>query len=277
MSDKLDVFSMGVGTIVEEGLFEAAVLYGPPGSGKTHFALSASQMEKFSPMLVIDVESSTTGVIDNFRQRDPKNPEDISFDPERGGIIDVLKPFEQWGSKAYQNTLTLLKAVADGKTIYKSVSIDVANVFQKWGLDYHQSTNPRPNNSYYQWNMIDYDLTGSPLRDKDGNTIGGVFYALKMSGVLTFLVIHEREVKNEEGSVVGIVPQWGGQGKGSLGGIPDAMLYFQRRAKNGRGVTTMHTLGARNAQGKNRFYLQDKYEDPTFSQIYADAEKKVNK
>lgn len=263
MSDLLDIFSAGVGTIIPAAKFESLVLYGGAGSGKTHFALTASQMEEYSPMLVIDTENSLSGVIDRFRQRDRDNITDVSFDPEKGGIVDVVRPIQQWGANAYHNTLNLLDQVAEGNTIYKSVVIDVADVLQAWGLAYHED----PKNSYAKWDNIDKDLTGAPLPDKTkgGNSLG-LFYRLKMSGVLTFLVVHEKRVSQEEGPDE-ILFQWGGQGKGKLGGIPDAVFYFQRRAKNKDAVTIVSTIGGSNFAAKNRFDLPNKLENPDFKTV----------
>ena len=266
--DLLDVFSMGIGAIVPPVAFESALLYGGAGSGKTHFALGASRLEQYSPMLVIDTENSVSGVIDNYRQRDPNNPTDIAFDPKRGGIVDVVRPIEKWGSTAYENTMILLDAVADGKTIYKSVVIDVADVLQAWGLQHHDD----PRNSFAKYDMIDKDLTGAPLPGKDGKANMGLFYRLKMSGLLSFLVVHEKMSQPDEGAPVAQY-QWAGQGKGKIGGIPDAVFYFRRKAKGNGAETTMFTVGGATFEGKNRFSLPNKYINPTFAEVLEDAQK----
>ena len=271
MTELLNVFSGGLksGSIIPPAKYEAILLYGGAGSGKTHFALSASELEKYSPMLVVDTENSTSGVIDNFRQRDPDDITNIAFDPEKGGIVDVVRPIEQWGSKAYEHTMVLLDQVASGNTIYKSIVIDVADVLQAWGLDYHED----PKNSYAKWSSIDADLTGAPLPNKiKGGTNLGLFYRLKMSGVLTFLVVHEKRVPQEEGPDE-IQYQWGGQGKGKLGGIPDAVFYFKRKAQNGGAVTTMSTVSKGNFEAKNRFGLPNDMKNPTFKDVLEASEK----
>lgn len=263
MSDKLDIFSQGFAKIIPPAKFEAVLLYGGAGSGKTHFALSASELEEFSPVLVIDTENSTSGVIDNFRQRDPENPEDIAFDPEKGGVIDVVRPIELWGDNAYKNTLTVLDAVANGDTIYKTVIIDVADVLQAWGLQHHDN----PRDGFFKWAQIDKDLTGAPLPDKvGGGKSMGLFYRLKMSGVLSIFVVHEKRVSQAEGPDE-ILYQWGGQGQGKLGGIPDAVLYFKRRAKNGGGETTVSTIGGATFEAKNRFNLPATLKNPSFKDV----------
>ena len=268
-TDPLDVFSMGLGTIVPKAEFGALLLWGGYGSGKTWFALSASRLEEHSPMLVIDTENSTSGVIDQFRQRDPEDPTNIEFDPELGGIIDVVRPLEQWGANAYVNTMSLLDEVAKGNTIYKSVSIDVADLLQAWGLQYHE----KASDGFYKWGQIDQDLTGAPLPDSAGkNKALGLFYRLKMSKVLTFLVVHEKIVEQEEGPPLSSF-QWGGQGKGKIGGIVDGVFYFRRRAKGAGAETTLFTVGSATFNAKNRFTLANKYTNPAFSDILAEAKK----
>lgn len=268
MNEKLDVMSMGIGNIIPKANFEAVLLWGGYGCGKTHFALSASQIEQYSPMLVVDTENSVSGVIDNFRQRDPDNPENIAFDPELGGIVDVVRPIQQWGDKAYENTIKLLDQVANGKTAYKSVVIDVADVLQAWGLQYHED----PRDGFAKWSLIDQDLTGAPLPDKTGrNKAQGLFYRLKMSGVLTFLVVHQKEVV--DGENISFDFQWGGQGKGKIGGIVDSVFYFRRRAKGDTAETTMFTEGLAAFGAKNRFGLKNKYTNPSFADILEDAKK----
>lgn len=266
MADPLDIFSAGIGTIVPPAKFESLLLYGGAGSGKTHFALTASELEQYSPMLVVDTENSTSGVIDRFRQRDPDNMTDIAFDPEKGGIVDIVRPIEQWGENAYYNTLQLLDQVARGNTIYKSVVIDVADVLQSWGLQYHED----PRDGFAKWSKIDQDLTGAPLPDKvAGGKSFGLFYRLKMSGVLTILVIHEKKTQASDDGAEQIDFQWGGQGKGKLGGIPDAVFYFKRRVKNGGAETTVSTVGRANYEAKNRFNLPNDLKNPTFAQVVA--------
>lgn len=261
----IDLFSLGMAKIVPAAKYESVLLYGGPGSGKTHFALTASLLEEFSPMLVVDTENSTSGVIDKFRQRDPNNPEDIAFDPEKGGIVDVVRPYELWGHEAFENTMSLLDEVANGNTIYKSVVIDVADVLQEWGLNYYEN----PKDSWAKWAKIDKALTSAPLPDntEGGTESKGVFYRLKMSGVLTFLVVHEKRTpaKDDEPEVINY--QWGGAGKGKIGGIPDAVLYFKRRAKNGGAETQIHTIGS-NFEAKNRFDLPNIMKNATFPDIY---------
>lgn len=270
MTSKIDLVDLGISTTVEKAKFEAGVLYGPPGSGKSHFALSIAQSEKYSPVLVVDTENSVSGVIDNFRQRDPDDPKDIEFDPKKGGgIIDVVRPIELWGEDAYENTFDLLNAVADGKTIYNTVIIDVVDVLQQWGLAYHNDTK----NTYHKWDMIDRDLTGSPLPSEDGRPTG-LFYRLKMSNVFAVFVVHEKK-EVPEGDGAGAVSdfQWQGQGKGKLGGIPDVVFYFKRLMQGKKPVTKMYTNGTGRFLAKNRFNLEHEYVNPTFVQVLEDAKK----
>lgn len=230
----------------------AILLYGPFGGGKTHLALTASQVEELSPILVIDTEGSTTGVINKFdkSQIDVLRPRDAFYDPE--------DPESELS--VYENTLNILKRIADGESDkYKTVIIDALDVFFNWGLAYYDVL--YPTDGFAKWSMIHSDLTESP-----SSSHVGLMLRLKESGVLFIGVVHEKLIGDAEKGRTSF--QWSGKGEGILGGIFDAVLHVSRKTNStGTATTTVLTEGNGKNQSKNRYDLDWKLIDPTISDI----------
>lgn len=242
----------GLLSAVPPATMDLLLFYGPPGQGKTHLGLTASEVEGLYPVLVIDTENSTTGVLDKF-------------DRER---IDVLRPREIWGdADAYPNTLQILKRLASGESEkYKTVIIDTADNLFQWGLDWHGSQDGASGWDAYR--NIHSDLTAAPGA---GNI--GLFQRLKESALLTILTVHEKTTSSDAGESFADF-QWSGQGKGILGGIPDAILYITRTTKaSGESVSTVLTQPTKRNHSKNRFEFDHKLINPTMQDLKDLAEK----
>ena len=225
---------------------ELIIAYGPYGGGKTHVALSASEVEGLYPVLVIDTEGSTIGVIENF-------------DKSR---IDVIRPDEQWPNNPWKGTVEMLKALLTKTHKYKTVVIDAADVLLDWGLEELNV----PGDGFAKWNLIHDALTKSTKKPGEG-----LFHKLKAADFLTILVIHEKKEEGEgENALSKSDFMWQGQGKGKLGGIPDVVLYVSRDTNSaGKSSTTILTGPTKRNNAKNRFGLPHKMtDDPTLSTIY---------
>lgn len=247
-------FDDGLGNLLSDvpsATMDLLLLYGPPGQGKTHLGLTASEVEGMYPVLVIDTENSTTGVLDKF-------------DRSR---IDVLRPREVFDDEdVYPNTLSILKRIASGESEkYKTIIIDTADVLFQWGLDWHKAQ--AGNSGFDIYTNIHSDLTAAPGM---GNV--GLFQRLKESGVTTILTVHEKSTANDAGEAFSEF-QWSGQGKGILGGIPDAILYVTRTTKSsGESTSTVLSQPTKRNHAKNRFGFPFKMTNPTM-QTLADLAK----
>jgi hypothetical protein len=249
----LEALFMTKEALASSRLESLLLFYGPPGSGKTHLAMTASLNSELSPVLYVDNEDSTTGIIDKFDSDKVKilRPRDIFIDPEdvEGTELDV-----------YPTTLDLLQRIADGEeTRFKTVVIDPADVLFNWGLSYHEAHNPT--DGFAKWTNVHSDLTESPSSQHVG-----LFQRLKESGVLVILVVHVKDVADGETSFSDF--QWAGKGKSILGGIPDFIGYVTRDTKaSGVATTTVTTSPTKKNHAKSRYDLPFKMDDPTVGEI----------
>jgi hypothetical protein len=225
---------------------EFIIWYGPYGGGKTHLALSASEVPGLYPMLVIDTEGSTVGVIENF-------------DKSR---IDVIRPNERWPANPWRATVKIINDLLDKTHKYKTVVIDAADVMFDWGL---RELNV-PGDGFAKWTAIHETLTES---NKDKGK--GLFHKLKAAPFLVILVVHEKADGGDGDGLTKADFMWQGQGKGKLGGIPDMVGYVVRDTDaSGKSKTTVHTAPTKRNNAKNRFGLPAKLTDnPTMSTIYS--------
>lgn len=228
----------------ELGLPQFLLWYGPYGGGKTRLALSASEVEGLYPMLVIDTEGSTTGVIDQF-------------DKSR---IDVIRPAKQWPNAPWQKTVSLLNNLLKKTHKYKTVVIDAADVLLDWGLqELHE-----PGDGFAKWNKIHSALTES------NKEVGqGLFFKLKDADFLTILVVHEKKEGGTEDSLPFADFLWSGQGRSKLGGIPDIVGYVTRDTNSaGESVSTLQTAPTKKNNAKTRYALPAKMAGADMAKIY---------
>lgn len=236
------------------GLPQMILLYGPYGGGKTHLALSASEVDDLYPMLVIDTEGSTTGVIDHFDQ----------------SRIDVIRPMEMWPNTPWQKTINLLNNLLKKTHKYKTVVIDAADVLLDWGIPELKVSG----DGFAHWNAIHATLTQS------NKEVGqGLFFKLKDADFLTILVVHEKKEGGTEEAPPFADFMWSGQGRTKLGGIPDIVGYVTRDTPaSGVSVSTLQTAPTKKNNAKTRYALPAKMVDPSMTKIYEQiAKTKENK
>lgn len=215
------------------------MFYGPYGQGKTYLGLSASQVEGLFPMLVIDFEGSTTGVLDNF-------------DDDR---IDVIRPKDRWPGNEWKATKTLLERLLTEKHKYKTVMLDPLNTLFEWG----KAAGEKPGDGFAKWNFVHDEFTAD----------GGIVSRLKHAPFLSILILHEKKEGGEDDTLPFADFRWQGQGVGLLGQYPD-MVGYVTRDTNAAGVSTstLHTAPTKRNNAKNRFGLPAKMVDPSMAKIY---------
>lgn len=224
------------------------IIYGGYGSGKTYLAMSASEVEGLYPVLVIDNEGSTQGVLSNFDQ----------------SRIDVIRPKTQWPGKEWAATKKILNDLLTKKHKYKTVIIDPLNSMLAWA----KVAGDKPGDGFAKWNFVHDEITAD----------GGLIDRLKNAPFLAILVLHE---KNEDGDGEGPTVKdfrWQGQGTSQLGQFPDAVLYTSRETNSaGVSTTTLFTAPTKKNKAKNRFGLPAKIEAPTMQGLYDIIRKNSNK
>jgi hypothetical protein len=238
-----DEFTLDEYRWVQEGptLPELIMLYGPYGQGKTYLGLSASEVEGLYPMAVIDLEGSTTGVVDNF-------------DQDR---ITVVRPKEnpKWKGKEWDATMTLLENLLTKKHPYKTVMIDPLNTLLEWG----KKKGTVPGDGFAKWNFVHDKLTAE----------GGLISRLKDADFLTILIVHEKRESGEDDGPGFADFRWQGQGVGFLGQYPDMVGYVTRDTNSaGVSTSTLQTAPTKRSNAKNRFGLPAKIVDPSMAKIY---------
>lgn len=210
------------------------VVMGPFGSGKTYFAASASEVDELAPILIVDVEGSTTGTVNDF-------------DDDRVDIIDIKKITQDNNANLeegeqpvdeFEVFMEVMKSVLSEDHGYNTVVIDTLDVANQMALDYFTN----PNDGFAKW-------VGA--RDYFARS-GGLIDRLKSAPFLSILAMHIKE--DDTRGTYDFA--WDGSGaRAALGQFPDLILYINRvyHERKKEFVTKIVTAPTQNGQGKNRF------------------------
>lgn len=216
------------------------MLAGESGAGKTYSALSASNVEGLYPMLYLDTEGSTVGVINNF-------------DEDRVDVVRVDN---------HKKLMSILKALETKTHKYKSVVIDTLDGAQERAIKKFQQDNP--NDGFAAWGEVKEWLISD----------SGLMHTLRRADYLGIVVIHTREEKSDSGALTQRL-LLSGAAKDSISSIPDAVLYQTRKVrklegeKEARASTVVYTVGTKEfSQAKNRFDLPLKMADSTLESVF---------
>ena len=245
MSDVEDIYELDLTKIVmsKAALSEPQqiLLVGEAGNGKTHTALTASRVAGLGPVLVLDTEGSTVGVVNNF--------------PD----VDVVR------IENYAQLNQLLESLLSKTHKYKTVIIDTLDSAAELALKNFEKKNP--NDGYAKWGMLKDWLTLSAAN-------GGMLHRLKAAPFLSILISHTREEKSDSGAITNKV-NLQGSGKNEVPSIPDAVFFLTRVMKQVEGekdkrpVTTITTVGTRAfTLAKNRFQLPPQIVDGDLTTVY---------
>lgn len=218
---------------------DLVLFYGPYGSGKTHLALSASEVEGLYPVAVLDLEGSTTGVIDKF-------------DKSR---IEIVRPKDRWPGKEWAATNTLIENLLTKPHPYKTVIVDPANTLFEWG----KKAGDKPGDGFAKWNFVHEKFTAD----------GGIISRLKDAPFLAILVVHDQKEGGEDDGPTFADFRWQGQGRAMLGQYPDMVGYITRDTNSaGVSTSTLSTAPTKRNNAKNRFGLPAKVTEPSMQKLY---------
>lgn len=236
---------------------ELWMLYSKPGSGKTWLASSAVDVSDSTKVLYIDTEGSTTGVVANHKNW---NNIDIipvysmvATDEERAnGMTNGIKRFK------YLRSLLSEKYLFSGKaTKYDFIVIDTYDVAQDMAIEYFQSVAPVGKtgevDGFYVWREVK-------------NWTLSVAKGLKSMESIGILVHHDREEKDINGAIVTKLSV-SGSAKDVLPGIPDVVVYLERRLIDGEEVTIGHFATEDGKVTKNRFGFPPKVKNPSIPKL----------
>lgn len=258
---------------------ELWLLYSQAGSGKTHTASGAVDISDDTKVLYIDVEGSTPGVVTNH-----KNWRNIDIvpvyemtasDEERAqGITNEIKRFK------YLRTLLSEKYLFSGKeTKYDYVVIDTFDVAQDYAIDFFERE------AQIAADNLGGEVNGFSVWADVKKWTLSVAKNMKSMKPVGILVQHDREEKAKSGAIVKKLAL-SGSAKDILPGIPDVVLYLERRlvkepTKDDPNNTVEVTVGYFASEDgkvtKNRFGFPAKVKNPTIPKLLELIEKKAGK
>lgn len=180
------------------------ILYSAPGSGKTHTALTASELPDVEKVLYLDLEGSTVGVANNF---------DLNK-------IDVVPVNEHENPIAFLNTI--VGHIENGAEGYDAYVLDTLDVAQDM---YIKHLGKQGYDGWELWAEV-ADWT---------NNIANVFKRAKGLGIL---VLHDK-TDQEPSGVVSTLLRLSGSSKDTLPGKADLVAYLERKLDREDG--TVHT------------------------------------
>lgn len=228
---------------------ELALLYSRPGGGKTWMAASTSLVPDLKRTLILDTEGSTKGTLSDF-------------DDERVKIIDCRKA-TKIESFVFLNTILNKFFDPKAKHSYDAVVIDTFDIAQEWALAYFEDKAPV-----------------SRSGEKDGFAMWGsvkewsldVATNLKRIKPFGILLVHEKEEKDKDGALTTRLNMLG-SAKDILPGIPDMVVYLQRKLESTEGggkeeVTYGYFASEDGKVTKNRFKFPPVVRNPSFDKLF---------
>lgn len=223
----------------------------------THLASSAVDVSPDTKVLYIDVEGSSPGVITthkNWKNIDVIRVDQMeATDEEReNGVTNGIKRFK------FLRSLLSEKNLFSGKeTKYDYIVVDTFDVAQDYAIEYFQSTAPVARNGevdgFKVWgNVKDWTLT--------------VAKGLKSMQPVGILVQHDREEKEASGAIIKKLAL-SGSAKDILPGIPDVVLYLERKLIDGDETTIGYFASQDGKVTKNRFNFPAKVKNPSIPKL----------
>lgn len=207
---------------------ELIALYGRAGSGKTHFAATAGEIEGFKKGLILDTERSSVGVVTD------------------GDFWDVIFVDDHEDPLAYFNAL--IEAIGDPnmETDYDVIVIDTLDVAQDWAISYYVDGDGCPRSRSGE---RDTRAGWSKILKWTNN----IAQRLKRIEPLVVITVHEREEKSETGALIQRLRLSGGS-KDTFASIPDTVIWLERRKRGRDGIVTTAYFGTDdNKVTKDRF------------------------
>lgn len=214
--------SISEDTKLAEGLF--IVIYGPPFSGKTTFAVTAP-----NPVL-LDTEHS---------RRTLKGTE-----YEKVPYVDIFS-IADLKTKAS----IIPKELPDSKSVIVDTISYLADKSYREDAIKHNRSEQVP--SQFEYNAINIGIKNAlePLR-KEGRHI--------------ILTMHEKEIKNNDGTTVKITPNIGPSLASWIASQADVVGYLSAEYPQGQYRGTLQLLPRGLVQSKNRLRMKPTYTNPTF-------------
>lgn len=242
---------------------EFIILYGQPGSGKSHMSGTAIDLPDVKKGLILDSEGSTTVITD---QRFDVVRMDKYSKSDKNGEPDPHAKFKMFNQ--------ILFGCADGshitekglfhtqnKTEYGVVIIDTLDKVQDWAIDYFQTVGAPLSKSgevdgYKVWALV-------------GKWAAALADGLKSIAPLAIATVHDKEEKMASGALTKRL-ELSGKAKNIVPGTADMVAYLERRKTAEGPVTTAYFSTEDNKVTKSRFekYIPPVVEGATIPWIF---------
>jgi len=237
--DLSDVLGKYISKPSEASNPEFMVLYGRPGCGKTYLAATASELPGVRKTLILDTEGSTVGTLSDF-------------DDEKIDIIRVT---------GFEMLDAILKKLFDpgAQHEYDVVILDTLDVAQGWAVEHFKKIAPvtrsGEQDGFWVWGKV------------SDWTVKEVGQDLRKAPFLAIAVIHEREEKAADGSLLKAL-KLQGSAKDVWPGIPDVVAYLERKVFDGVVQTVAYFETEDNKVTKNRFRFPPKVLGATIPKLF---------
>lgn len=227
---------------------EMIFAFGKYGCGKTSLGLSASLVPELAPVLVLDLEGSTTGVASNF-------PAD------KLEVVNVSKIADGDPLKGFAFMDQTVNALLEDARGFNTVVIDPLSTWNEWCLSHFdaEARNSGKYSNYEQWTRTGDYLTRT----------GGMFQRLKNAPFLVVGTLHTKDA--DEMSAAALDFAWpGANAKSKIGQYPDMVLALEMRVDKAKGTQFIRatTVGNGSTNAKNRYRLPAVVDDVSIPKLW---------
>lgn len=199
----------------------SAIIFGESGVGKTILAASASEIEDYSPVLILDVEGSTAGV--------------GRVHPD----VDVLP------ISSFEHLEAAVDELLSKEHKYKTVIVDTFNVAQNRAEAHFRAKPENANNKFGVWG----DLKVWSL---------GFARKLHHAPFLSILIAHTQVDKDDNTGRMTTTVKLAGSSKQDIPAVPDLIGYMENvQNEDGDTVAILRVAKTPGIITKNRFGIED--------------------
>jgi len=209
---------------------KSILIYGDPKNGKTWLAASASELEQFSPVLLVDVEGGASAIARDWKNVDVIQVDNhAQLDSVMEGLLTTPHP-------------------------YKTVIVDTLGVAMDRAEKFFEDKPENRNNRFGKW---------GDLKEWANQMVRKMHHA----DFLSIFIAHAQDEKDEQTGAVKTVPMLAGSTRTTLPAIPDIIGYMTSERNEDVTRRVLHLQGSDRLVSGNRFGLPSKMYEPSLKKI----------
>jgi hypothetical protein len=209
---------------------KSILIYGDPKNGKTWLAASASELEQFSPVLLVDVEGGASAIARDWKNVDVIQVDNhAQLDSVMDGLLTTAHP-------------------------YKTVIVDTLGVAMDRAEKFFEDKPENRNNRFGKW---------GDLKEWANQMVRKMHHA----DFLSIFIAHAQDEKDEQTGAVKTVPMLAGSTRTTLPAIPDIIGYMTSERNEDVTRRVLHLQGSDRLVSGNRFGLPSKMYEPSIKKI----------